>query len=102
MMRSAFSRSGRTKRSRSAVYRGSPWKATAKAPTTKYSTPFAFNNPTNSRKSLFSGIGMAAVAQFDQNPETLLGGHAGISTGIGCVSIGKARKYADNFLHLSV
>ena len=45
---------------------------TAKTPTTTYSTLFEFNDSTNSRKSLVSGIRVAAVPKFDNGLNTLL------------------------------
>jgi hypothetical protein len=49
------------------------------APTTTYSTAFAFNNLTNSRKSLVNGIRVATIAEFNHELEALLRGHARIS-----------------------
>src|ERR1039458_9394156 len=43
-------------------------------PFRRYSTPSEFNNSRNSRRSLFSGIGVTAVAEFDQDIQALLGG----------------------------
>ena len=37
----------------------------------RYSTPSEFNNSRNSRQSLFSGIGVKAVAEPDQNTQAL-------------------------------
>jgi hypothetical protein len=43
----------------------------SEAPTTRYSTLFEFNNSTNSRKSLLSGIWMATVPKFDGDANAL-------------------------------
>ncbi len=46
------------------------------------STPFEFNNSTNSRKSLLSRIGMAAVGEFYGDSQALLGGHGRAFPGV--------------------
>jgi hypothetical protein len=58
--RSALSSAGRTRMSRSPVNRGAPWKASAYAPTTTNSTPWAIKDPMNSSKSGASSIDLPA------------------------------------------
>src|SRR5438552_18953667 len=67
-----------------------------------YSTTFEFNNPTNSRKSLFSGIGVAAVAKIEHYFQALLRRQAGVAARIGFFGIGEAVKYLDRLLHLNI
>ena len=73
--------------------RGNCW------PTSRYSTSFEFNNSINSRKSLFSGIGIAAVAEFDEDTQALFVGHRSIRARIGLVGILKTGEHPDRFLH---
>src|SRR5437870_3572923 len=70
--RSAFSGVDRMKKSMSPVYRGRPWKASAKPPTMTYSTPLEFNNSINARKS-FGSIGGLTVSlnQLEQDFQAL-------------------------------
>src|ERR1035437_7573815 len=102
MTRFAFPAVGRTSKSSSPVKRGNPWKATANAPTTRYSTPFEFNNSINSRQSLFSGIGVTAVAEFDQDTQTLLRGHGRVVPRVGLIGVLEAGKYLYRFLHADI
>ena len=45
------------------------------SPTTRYSTALEVNNATNSRKSLVSGIGIFAIAEFDHKCDALARRH---------------------------
>jgi glucose-6-phosphate isomerase len=62
-----------------------------------YSTPFEFNNSINSRQSLFSGIGVAAVAEFDQDIQALLNGHRRVLARVGVIGVPEAGKYLTAF-----
>jgi hypothetical protein len=61
-----------------------------------------FNNPRNFRHSLFSGIGMASVAELDQNVQALLGGHRRVVACIGFIGILEAGKNPDRLLHARI
>jgi hypothetical protein len=65
----------------------------------RYSTPFEFNNSKNSRQSLVSGIGVTAVAEFDNDIQALLGGHRRVVARVGCIGVLEAGKYLYRFLH---
>src|ERR1035437_4797592 len=65
----------------------------------RYSTPFEFNNSRNSRQSLFSGIGVSAVAEFDKDTQTLLRGHGRVVARVGLIGVLEAGKYPYRFLH---
>lgn len=66
------------------------------------STPFEFSNPTNSRKSLCSGIGVAAVAQFDHDLDSLLRRQTRFIPRIEFVGLFEAGKYPDRPLHIVI
>jgi hypothetical protein len=76
-----------------------PFLIDAKSQIARYSTAFAFNNPTNSRKSLVSGIRVATIAEFDHELEPLLPRHTRVSAGIRFVGLLKTRKDSNLFLH---
>ena len=59
------------------------------------------NNSRNSRQSLFSGIGVKAVAEPDQNTQALFRGHRRVVACIGLIGVLEARKYPGRFLHRS-
>ena len=68
----------------------------------RYSTPFEFNNSRNSRQSLFSGIGVAAVAEFDKDSQALLRGHRRVVARVGLISVLEAGKYPHRLLHAHI
>jgi hypothetical protein len=48
---------------------------------------------------LFSGIGVTAVAQFEQNPQALLRGHRRVVARFGFIGGLEAGEYPHRFLH---
>ena len=77
----------------------SRWKLTANAPTTRYSTSFEFNNASNSRKSLLSGIRMASVVQVDGDLQALLRRQGGVRKGVGLFRFLEAPVHLNLLLH---
>jgi hypothetical protein len=51
---------------------------------------------------LFSGIGVALVAEFDQDIQALLGGHRRVVACVGFVGIREAGENPDRFLHARI
>src|ERR1035441_1859643 len=72
------------------------------APTTMYSTPFEFNNSRNSRQSLFSGMGVTAVAEFDKDIQALLSRHRRVVARVGLIGCLEAGKCPCRFLHAHI
>ena len=68
----------------------------------RYSTPFELNNSTNSRKSLLSGIGMAAVAEFDDDLQALLRGHGCVFPGVRFFCLFEAPEDTNRLLHVRI
>jgi len=60
------------------------------------------DNSTNSCKSLLSGIGMAAVAQFNDESDAFLGSHCHKLTSFGIVGSLKLEKTLNLFLHREI
>src|SRR5580658_6951936 len=83
----------------SAVKRAYPCHATANAPTTRYSTLFAFNDSINSRKLLLSCIGVESLPELEHHGRALLRGQAAILFRIGGIRFAEAVKNADYLLH---
>jgi hypothetical protein len=71
----------------------------AKALNTRHSIFSELNNSTNSRKSLLSGIWMAAVAEFDYEFDSFLGRHGHVFTSTRSVSVFEAGENADLLFH---
>jgi len=78
--------------------RGCPCQATARPPTTTYSTLFELSNSINSRKSLFSGIGINPGLEFEESFDALPGRRTKIFFDISRVGFFNASKNADNLL----
>src|ERR1019366_1722291 len=68
-------------------------------PTTRPSTPFECNHSTNSRQSLFSGIRVTAVAEFDKDLQPLIGRHRRVLARVGLIGVFEVGKYPRRFLH---
>ncbi len=73
---SALSKVGRIRKSMSAVNRGYPCHATAKAPTIKYSTPAELSDSINSRKSLCIGVRILPGLKIEQDLNALSRGQS--------------------------
>lgn len=97
---SAFSIVDRMKKSMSAVKRGYPCHATANPPTTRYSTLFELSDSINSRKSLFSRIGIDPLLEFEYDVNALLGGRLPVFFEVGCVGFLVTAEDANDFLHI--
>ena len=68
----------------------------------RYSTPSEFNNSRNSRQSLFSGIGVTAVAEFDKGIQAFFAGHRRVGERVGLIGVLEARKYPHPLLHAHI
>ena len=99
---SPCARSGRTKKSISAVKRGYPCYATAKPPTTRYSTLFALSKSINSSKSLLGCIGVESRLKLEHDGDPLFWGHGSVFGSVRSVGFLKAVKDADNLLHFLI
>ena len=66
------------------------------------STLFAFNNSTNSRKSLLSSIRVAAVAELDYQLDAFGGCHGHIFAGASFVGVLEIRENANLLLHRDI
>jgi hypothetical protein len=51
---------------------------------------------------LFSGIGVTAVAEFDEEIQALFGGHGRVGARVGLIGLLEAREYPHPFLHTHI
>lgn len=60
------------------------------------------NNSRNSRQSLFGGIGMTAVAKFDNNLQAIFGGHRCVTPCVRVVSLLETGEFRYRPLHTRI
>ena len=65
----------------------------------RHSISFEFKHSINSRKSLFKGIGVDSLSQFEECGDPLLRCHSSAGESVGGISLIKTGEDADYFLH---
>src|SRR2546426_89116 len=85
----------------SPVNLGTPWNAMQCAPTTRYSTPWEFNNAINSLKSFCSFITVAPSDQLQQYVHSLVARERAVKLPIGFICFLKGAEFSHDLLHIA-